>query len=58
MVHSYEVGSGGECTFDHEFCEGRADGGEDVAAAQHGGADRHEICNCMLAIADELLIIS
>ena len=54
MVHGYEVGSCGECAFDHDFGEGGADGGEDVTAAEHRRADGHEVCNRVVAIADEL----
>ena len=54
MVYGYEVRAGRECALDHEFCKGRADGREDMAAAKHGCADGHEVCDCVVPIADEL----
>jgi len=43
MVYGDEVCAGGECAFDHDFCERRGHGGQDVAAAEHGAADGHEV---------------
>lgn len=57
-MYGYEVGARWECALDHEFGERCADGWEDVAPAQHGGADGHEVCDCVLAIADELWLVS
>lgn len=29
-----------------------------MPSAEHGGADGHEVCDCVVAIADELFIMS
>jgi hypothetical protein len=38
--------------------EGAADSGEDMAAAEHGRAQGHEVSDGVVAIADELLEIT
>lgn len=58
MVDRDEVRAGGKRAFDHYFGEGSRDGREDVAAAEHGGTDGHEVCDCVFSIADELSAVS
>lgn len=55
VVYGYEVGACRKGSFDHYLGERRADGGQDVAAPEHRRANGHEVCDCMGAIADELL---
>ena len=55
VVHRDEIGAGRERALDLDLVERAADGGQDVAAAQHRRAERHEGGDRVVAIADELL---
>jgi len=57
VVHGDEIGAGREGTLDHELREGGHDGRLHVAATQHRFADRHEVRDCVVAIADELCCV-
>ncbi|KAK1247665.1 hypothetical protein MKX07_000553 [Trichoderma sp. CBMAI-0711] len=55
IVDGDEVGASGKGALDLDLGQGRADRGLDVAAAEHGRAEVHEVCDGVIAIADELL---
>lgn len=54
MVYRDEVGSGWKSALDHYLSQRRADGWQDMATAEHSRTNGHEICDSVLAIADEL----
>lgn len=56
MVDGNQIRASGKCTLDLDFGQCGRDGGEDVAASEHGAADCHEVCYGVVAIADELLL--
>jgi hypothetical protein len=53
-MYRNKVRSGGKGAFDHYLCKGRRDRGKNMAAAEHSGPDRHEVCNGVISIANEL----
>jgi hypothetical protein len=58
MVDRHEVCAGGEGSFDLELDKSMYDGGQDMATAEHGFADGHEIGHRVEAIANQLLRVS
>lgn len=54
MVNGHQVRAGRKGAFDLEFDERRGYRGEDVPAAEHSLAERHEVGDGVDAIADEL----
>lgn len=58
MMYCYKICAAREGSFDLEFREGGYYGGEDVSPAKHLLADGHEVGDCVVAIADELEIVS
>lgn len=54
VVNGHQVRAGRKGAFDLEFDERRSYRGEDVAAAEHSLAKRHEVGDGVDAIADEL----
>lgn len=57
-MYGDKVGAGREGAFDHQGGEGSDDRGLDMAAAQHCPPDRHEVCDRVVAIANELFALS
>lgn len=52
VVDGDEIRASGKGALDLDLTEGAADGGQDVAAAQHGGAQAHEVGDGVITIAD------
>jgi hypothetical protein len=58
MVDCHEVCACGEGSFDLELDESMYDGGKDMATAEHGFADGHEVGHRVEAIANQLRRVS
>lgn len=56
MVDRHEVCACGEGSFDLELDESMYDRGQDMATAEHGFADGHEIGHRVVAIANQLRV--
>jgi len=54
-MHGDEIRAVPEIPFNLQFSQGVRDAGEDVPSAEKGGAERHEVCDGVVAIADELV---
>lgn len=52
VLNGDEIGPRGKGSFDLYFGDGGRDGGQDMAAAEHGFADGHEVGHRMVTIAD------